>query len=87
MCWTRPHPPPSFTTIIVDDQNVTSTEELFDVMHAQFSKASSRRLDIEAATALISASPQSNRREFPSISAVEVCEARSCHCFSLAVRC
>ena len=73
--WTRPRPPPSFTTIIVDNRNIASTEELFDVMHAQFSKASSRRLDIDAAVALIGTTPQFNRRGFPLISAAEVREA------------
>ena len=73
--WTRPRPPPSFTTIIADNRNVASTEELFDVMHAQFSKASARHLDLEAAKALIDSNPQYERREFPPISAAEVREA------------
>ena len=73
--WTRPRPPPSFTTIVTDDRGVASTEELFDVMHAQFSKASSRHLDLDAAATLIDATPQINEREFPVISAAEVREA------------
>ena len=73
--WTRPHPPPSFTTIITDNRNVTSTEELFEVMHAQFSKANSRRLDLSAAATLIDATPQFRCRKFPSISTAEVWEA------------
>ena len=73
--WTRPRPPPSFTTIITDNRNVASTEELFDVMHAQFSKASAWHLDLDAATALIDATPQFDNREFLPISAAEVREA------------
>ena len=73
--WTRPRPPPSFTTIITDNRNVSSTEELFDVMHAQFSKASARHLDVNAAAALIDSTPQFTHREFPPISAAEVREA------------
>ncbi|KAF8643080.1 hypothetical protein AX14_009641, partial [Amanita brunnescens Koide BX004] len=73
--WTRPRPPPSFTTIVTDDRGVASTEELFDVMHAQFSKASSRHLDLDAAATLIDATPRINEREFPVISAAEVREA------------
>ncbi|KAF8657428.1 hypothetical protein AX14_007880, partial [Amanita brunnescens Koide BX004] len=73
--WTRPHPPPSFTTIVTNNRNVTSTGELFDVMHAQFSKASSRRLDLDAAAALIDTTPKFDRRMFPPISAAEVREA------------
>ena len=44
-------------------------------MHAQFSKANSRRLDLDAAASLINATPQFDRREFPPISAAEVHEA------------
>ncbi|KAF8677319.1 hypothetical protein AX14_004805 [Amanita brunnescens Koide BX004] len=73
--WTRPHPPPSFTTIIVDNRNVASTEELFNVMHAQFSKAQLRSVDLAKAETLISAVPQFDKRDFPAISATEVCKA------------
>ncbi|KAF8644588.1 hypothetical protein AX14_009386 [Amanita brunnescens Koide BX004] len=73
--WTRPRPPPSFTTIVTDNRNVSSTEELFDVMHTQFSKANARHLDLDAAAALIDATPQFDNREFPPISAAEVREA------------
>ena len=44
-------------------------------MHAQFSKASNRRLDLDAAKALIDSNPQLEQREFPPISAAEVREA------------
>ncbi|KAF8666335.1 hypothetical protein AX14_006486 [Amanita brunnescens Koide BX004] len=73
--WTRPRPPPSFTTITTNNRNVTSTEELFDVMHAQFSKASARRPDLDAAKILIESNPQRKQRQFPPISAAEVREA------------
>ncbi|KAF8645578.1 hypothetical protein AX14_009208 [Amanita brunnescens Koide BX004] len=73
--WTRPRPPPSFTTIVTNGRNVTSTEELFDVMHAQFSKASFRQPDLDAASALIDSTPKFDKRRFPLISAAEVCEA------------
>ncbi|KAF8644773.1 hypothetical protein AX14_009354, partial [Amanita brunnescens Koide BX004] len=73
--WTRPRPPPSFTTITVNNRNVALPEELFDVMHAQFSKASNRQLDLDAAQALINSKPQYEQREFPPISAAEVREA------------
>ncbi|KAF8654672.1 hypothetical protein AX14_008250, partial [Amanita brunnescens Koide BX004] len=73
--WTRPCPPPSFTTIVTDNRNVSSTEELFDVMHAQFSKASRRQPDLDAASALIESTPKFDKRGFPLISAAEVREA------------
>ncbi|KAF8624646.1 hypothetical protein AX14_011713 [Amanita brunnescens Koide BX004] len=73
--WTRPRPPPSFTTIVTNGRNVTSTEELFDVMHAQFSKASSRQPGLDAASALIDSIPKFDKRRFPLISAAEVREA------------
>ncbi|KAF8686575.1 hypothetical protein AX14_003852 [Amanita brunnescens Koide BX004] len=75
--WTRPRPPPSFTTIVTDGRNVTSTEELFDVMHAQFSKASTRHLDPNVAATLIDATPQFHKRESMPISSAEVREALS----------
>ena len=73
--WTRPRPPPSFTTIVTDNRNVSSTEELFDVMHAQFSKASHRQPDLDAASTLIASTPEFDKRGFPLISAAEVREA------------
>ncbi|KAF8678629.1 hypothetical protein AX14_004688 [Amanita brunnescens Koide BX004] len=73
--WTRPRPPPSFTTITTNNRNVALTEELFDVMHAQFSKASARRLDLDTAKNLVESNPQRKQREFPPISAAEVREA------------
>ena len=44
-------------------------------MHAQFSKANTRHLDLDAAVALINATPQFDNRDFPPISAAEVREA------------
>ncbi|KAF8663976.1 hypothetical protein AX14_006798 [Amanita brunnescens Koide BX004] len=46
-------------------------------MHSQFSKASTRRLDLDAAQAFINSNPQCEQREFPPISTAEVREALS----------
>ena len=51
--WTRPRPPPPYSTIEVDGQAPKDVDELFEIMHRQFSKASARSPAEESIKALL----------------------------------
>ena len=70
--WTKPRPPPKFSTILNNGQPISDVETLFDTMHGHFNKS--------AATDHISWSaiddiPQQPVRSFPLISLKEIWDA------------
>ena len=53
--WTRPRPPPPYSTIEVDGQAPKDVDELFKVMHHQFSQAAARSPSEEGVESLLEA--------------------------------
>ena len=70
--WTRPRPPPPYSTIEVDGQAPRNVDELFEVMHKQFSQAATRSPSEKDIKALLEPLPALPERSFPEFSCQEV---------------
>ncbi|KAF8646423.1 hypothetical protein AX14_009081 [Amanita brunnescens Koide BX004] len=73
--WTRPQPPPPFSTIEVDGQAPKDVDELFAIMHKQFSQASARSPSEEDMKSLLESILSLPERSFPEFSCQEVRDA------------
>ena len=75
VCWTRPWPPPPYSTIQVDGVPPNSVDDLFDIMHDQFSKAAKHSPSEEDAQDLLSSLEPMPTRDFPPFATQEVLDA------------
>ena len=66
--WTRPRPPPKFSTITNNGAPIPDVSTLFDVMHNHFSSAERR----ETSDQFLDSIPQLERRSWPPISHKEI---------------
>ena len=73
--WTRPRPPPPYSTIQVGGAPPSSVEDLFDIMHDQFSKASKHSPSEDDARDLLHGLSPMPPRAFPPFSTQEVLDA------------
>ncbi|KAF8691631.1 hypothetical protein AX14_002742 [Amanita brunnescens Koide BX004] len=73
--WTRPRPPPPYSTIEVDGQSPKDVNELFKIMHNQFSQAAIRSPSEEDINSLLEALPPLPERSFPEFSCQEIHDA------------
>ncbi|KAF8678628.1 hypothetical protein AX14_004687, partial [Amanita brunnescens Koide BX004] len=73
--WTRPRPPPPYSTIEVDGQAPGNVDELFEIMHKQFSQATTRSPSEDDIKALLEPLPTLPERSFPAFSCQEVHDA------------
>ena len=73
--WTRPRPPPPYSTIEVDGQAPKSVDDLFDIMHRQFSQAATRSPSEDDIATLLEQLPALPERSFPDFSCQEVHDA------------
>ncbi|KAF8696432.1 hypothetical protein AX14_001612 [Amanita brunnescens Koide BX004] len=73
--WTRPRPPPPYSTIEVDGQAPRDVNELFQIMHEQFSQAASRSPSEDSIRTLLESLPALPERTFPEFSCQEVHDA------------
>ncbi|KAF8639062.1 hypothetical protein AX14_010125, partial [Amanita brunnescens Koide BX004] len=73
--WTRPRPPPPYSTIEVDGQAPKSVDDLFDIMHRQFSQAAARSPSEDDISTLLEPLPALPERSFPGFSCQEVHDA------------
>ena len=70
--WTKPRPPPKFSTILRDGEPISDVETLFDTMHSHFSTSpAAEHISWEA----IDHIPQHEVRSFPVISQKEIWDA------------
>ncbi|KAF8690259.1 hypothetical protein AX14_003041 [Amanita brunnescens Koide BX004] len=70
--WTKPRPPPKFSTILREGQPIPDVHTLFDTMHKHFStSAATEHVSWEA----IEGIPQHVTRDFPLISLKEIWDA------------
>ena len=70
--WTKPRPPPKYSTILCDGRPIDSVEALFDTMHSHFSTSpAADHISWEA----INSIPQRATRSFPPISQKEIWDA------------
>ncbi|KAF8689725.1 hypothetical protein AX14_003194 [Amanita brunnescens Koide BX004] len=70
--WTKPRPPPKFSTILRDGRPIPDVETLFDTMHAHFSTSTAAE---HVSWAAIDKIPQRPERSFPLISLKELWDA------------
>ena len=70
--WTRPRPPPPYSTIEVDGQAPKDVNELFNVMHKQFSQATARAPLDSDISSLLAQLPNLPERSFPAFSRQEI---------------
>ncbi|KAF8660927.1 hypothetical protein AX14_007307 [Amanita brunnescens Koide BX004] len=70
--WTRPRPPPPYSTIEIDSQAPKDVNELFDVMHKQFSQAATRAPPDDDISSLLAQLPSLPERSFPEFSCQEI---------------
>ena len=73
--WTRPHPPPPYSTIEVDGQTPKDVDELFKIMHSQFSQATACSPSEEDVKSLLEPLHPLPERNFPEFSCQEICDA------------
>ncbi|KAF8680610.1 hypothetical protein AX14_004530, partial [Amanita brunnescens Koide BX004] len=73
--WTRPRPPPPYSTIEVDGQMPGSVDELFEIMHKQFSQAAARSPSEDDIKTLLTSIPALLERSFPEFSRQEIHDA------------
>ncbi|KAF8684340.1 hypothetical protein AX14_004144 [Amanita brunnescens Koide BX004] len=66
--WTKPRPPPKYSTILNNGQPIPSMTDLFTTMHTHFSSA----LDNSVNDAFIDGLPQELTRDWPAISIAEI---------------
>ncbi|KAF8702623.1 hypothetical protein AX14_014398 [Amanita brunnescens Koide BX004] len=70
--WTKPRPPPKFSTILHNGEPISDVETLFDTMHSHFSTSpAAEHISWEA----IDCIPQREVRTFPVISQKEIWDA------------
>ncbi|KAF8645572.1 hypothetical protein AX14_009209, partial [Amanita brunnescens Koide BX004] len=70
--WTKPRPPPKYSTILRDGKPINDVEALFDTMHAHFSTSpAEEHISWEALNNV----PQLEVRSFPMISQKEIWDA------------
>ncbi|KAF8678491.1 hypothetical protein AX14_004719 [Amanita brunnescens Koide BX004] len=70
--WTKPRPPPKYSTILRDGQPINDVETLFDTMHSHFStSAAAEHISWDAVNSI----PQLEVRAFPLISQKEIWDA------------
>ena len=70
--WTKPRPPPKFSTILHNSEPISDVETLFDTMHSHFSTSpAAEHISWEA----IDRIPQREVRTFPVISQKEIWDA------------
>ncbi|KAF8641265.1 hypothetical protein AX14_009972, partial [Amanita brunnescens Koide BX004] len=70
--WTRPRPPPKYSTILKDGQPIPDVETLFDTMHEHFSTSPAAD---HVSWSAIDSIPQRPTRSFPLISLKEIWDA------------
>ncbi|KAF8678982.1 hypothetical protein AX14_004665, partial [Amanita brunnescens Koide BX004] len=70
--WTKPRPPPKFSTILRDGKPIPDVETLFDTMHAHFSTSAAAE---HVSWKTINEIPQHPERSFPLISLKELWDA------------
>ena len=75
--WTRPRPPPPYSTIEVEGQAPKTVDELFGIMHAQFSQAAARPTSGEDIRKILEALHALPERSFPPFSRQEIQDAVS----------
>ncbi|KAF8651892.1 hypothetical protein AX14_008450 [Amanita brunnescens Koide BX004] len=75
VCWTRPRPPPPYSTIEVDGRAPEDVDELFGIMHKQFSQAAARSPSEEGIKSLLELLPSLPEQSFPEFSCQEVRDA------------
>ena len=70
--WTKPRPPPKYSTILREGQPIPNVESLFDTMHSHFSTSpAAEHISWEA----INNIPQLATRSFPPVSQKEIWDA------------
>ncbi|KAF8678979.1 hypothetical protein AX14_004667 [Amanita brunnescens Koide BX004] len=70
--WTKPRPPPKYSTILRDGEPINSVETLFETMHSHFSTSpAEEHISWEALNNI----PQLEVRSFPAISQKEIWDA------------
>ena len=75
--WTKLRPPPPYSTIEVEGQAPRNVDELFGIMHTQFSQAAVRPPSSEEIETLLEAVPALPERSFPPFSRQEIQDAVS----------
>ncbi|KAF8651846.1 hypothetical protein AX14_008453 [Amanita brunnescens Koide BX004] len=75
--WTKPRAPPPYSTIEVEGQAPKDVDELFGIMHAQFSQAATRSPSGEEIKTLLEMLPALPERSFPPFSCQEIQDAVS----------
>ncbi|KAF8674803.1 hypothetical protein AX14_005230 [Amanita brunnescens Koide BX004] len=70
--WTKPRPPPKFSTILKDGQSIPDVETLFNTMHSHFSTSAA---ESHISWTAINNIPQRPERSFPLISLKELWDA------------
>ena len=75
VCWTHPRAPPPYSTIQVNGVPPSGIEDLFDIMHDQFSKAAKHSPSEEDAQELLNGLSPMPTREFPPFATQEVLDA------------
>ena len=75
--WTKPRAPPPYSTIEIEGQAPRSVDELFSIMHAQFSQAAARSPSGEEIKTLLEMLPALPERSFPPFSCQEIQDAVS----------
>ncbi|KAF8645561.1 hypothetical protein AX14_009211, partial [Amanita brunnescens Koide BX004] len=70
--WTRPHPPPPYSTIEVDGHAPKDVDKLFNIMHAQFSQATARPPMEDGVRAMLCQLEPLPERDFPEFSCQEI---------------
>ncbi|KAF8677861.1 hypothetical protein AX14_004770 [Amanita brunnescens Koide BX004] len=73
--WTRPRPPPPYSTIEIDGRSPKDVDELFNIMHNQFSQAMARSPSEEGINSLLETLHPLPERSFPEFSCQEVHDA------------
>ncbi|KAF8673613.1 hypothetical protein AX14_005342 [Amanita brunnescens Koide BX004] len=69
ICWTKPRPPPTYSTITQNGHPIPDMETLFQTMHDHFSSALTTGT---ISTAFIDSIPQEPQRDWPLISRQEI---------------
>ncbi|KAF8700500.1 hypothetical protein AX14_000767 [Amanita brunnescens Koide BX004] len=74
VCWTKPCPPPKYSTILKDGAPIPDVDTLFDTMHMHFSTSPAAD---HISWAVINDIPKHEERSFPRISQKELWDALS----------
>ncbi|KAF8641816.1 hypothetical protein AX14_009818, partial [Amanita brunnescens Koide BX004] len=70
--WTRPRPPPPYSTIEINGQAPKDVDELFTIMHNQFAQAAARSPAEDDIKELLEQFPPLPERSFPAFSCQEI---------------